>query len=37
VDGRSGGLCLNQPIVSHHLKILVDAAIFTRDNRGVWA
>ena len=21
----------------HHLKILVDAGIFTRDKRGVWA
>jgi ArsR family transcriptional regulator len=23
--------------VSHHLKILVDAGIFTRDKRGTWA
>jgi ArsR family transcriptional regulator, arsenate/arsenite/antimonite-responsive transcriptional repressor len=23
--------------VAHHLKILVDAGIFTRDKRGVWA
>jgi ArsR family transcriptional regulator, arsenate/arsenite/antimonite-responsive transcriptional repressor len=23
--------------MSHHLKILVDAGIFTRDKRGVWA
>jgi hypothetical protein len=23
--------------ISHHLKILVDAGIFTRDKRGVWA
>ncbi len=28
---------LTQPTVSHHLKILVDAGIFTRDKRGVWA
>jgi ArsR family transcriptional regulator len=28
---------LSQPIVSHHLKILVDAGILTRDKRGVWA
>ena len=27
----------DQPTVSHHLKILVDAGIFTRDKRGVWA
>jgi ArsR family transcriptional regulator len=26
-----------QPTVSHYLKILVDAGIFTRDKRGVWA
>ena len=26
-----------QPTISHHLKILVDAGIFTRDKRGVWA
>ena len=23
--------------MSHHLKILVDAGILTRDKRGVWA
>ena len=28
---------LSQPTVSHHLKILVNAGIFTRDKRGVWA
>jgi ArsR family transcriptional regulator, arsenate/arsenite/antimonite-responsive transcriptional repressor len=28
---------LAQPTVSHHLKVLVDAGIFTRDKRGVWA
>ena len=28
---------LSQPTVSHHLKILVDAGIFSRDKRGVWA
>ena len=28
---------LTQPTISHHLKILVDAGIFTRDKRGVWA
>jgi DNA-binding transcriptional ArsR family regulator len=30
-------LTATQPTVSHHLKILVDAGIFTRDKRGVWA
>jgi ArsR family transcriptional regulator len=26
-----------QPTVSHHLKVLVDAGIVTRDRRGNWA
>jgi ArsR family transcriptional regulator len=26
---------LSQPTVSHHLKVLVDAGILTRDKRGV--
>ena len=30
-------LGLTQPTISHHLKILVDAGIFIRDKRGVWA
>ena len=30
-------LGLTQPTISHHLKILVEARIFTRDKRGVWA
>jgi ArsR family transcriptional regulator, arsenate/arsenite/antimonite-responsive transcriptional repressor len=30
-------LGLTQPTVSHHLKILLEAGIFTRDKRGVWA
>ncbi len=30
-------LGLTQPTVSHHLKILVEAGIFRRDKRGVWA
>ncbi len=25
------------PGASHHLKVLVDAGIFARDMRGVWA
>lgn len=28
---------LSQPTVSHHLKILVDAGILGRDQRGRWA
>jgi ArsR family transcriptional regulator len=28
---------LTQPTISHHLKILVDAGIFTRTQRGKWA
>ena len=28
---------LSQPTVSHHLKILVDAGIFSREQRGKWA
>jgi len=27
---------LSQPTVSHHLKILSDAGLVTRDKRGVW-
>ena len=30
-------LGLTQPTISHHLKVLTDAGIFTRDKRGVWA
>lgn len=29
-------LGLRQPTVSHHLKVLVDAGLLTRDKRGVW-
>ena len=29
-------LRLTQPTVSHHLKVLVDAGLLTRDKRGVW-
>ena len=28
---------LAQPTVSHHLKVLVDAGLLTREKRGVWA
>jgi ArsR family transcriptional regulator len=30
-------LGLTQPTISHHLKILVDAGIFSREKRGKWA
>ncbi|GAB3615833.1 metalloregulator ArsR/SmtB family transcription factor [Okibacterium endophyticum] len=30
-------LGLGQPTVSHHLKILVEAGILSRDKRGTWA
>jgi ArsR family transcriptional regulator, arsenate/arsenite/antimonite-responsive transcriptional repressor len=30
-------LGLTQPTISHHLKVLMDAGIFTRDKRGKWA
>ncbi|WP_198165721.1 ArsR/SmtB family transcription factor [Agromyces laixinhei] len=28
---------LSQPTVSHHLKILTDAGVFSRSKRGTWA
>jgi ArsR family transcriptional regulator len=30
-------LGLTQPTISHHLKVLVDAGILPRDQRGKWA
>lgn len=30
-------LGLTQPTVSHHLKVLVDAGLLTRERRGQWA
>lgn len=30
-------LGLSQPTVSHHLKVLVDAGLLTREKRGIWA
>jgi ArsR family transcriptional regulator len=30
-------LGLTQPTISHHLRVLVDAGLITRDKRGVWA
>jgi len=29
-------LGLSQPTVSHHLEVLADAGLLTRDKRGVW-
>lgn len=28
---------LSQPTVSHHMKVLVEAGLATREKRGVWA
>lgn len=43
-DGQEACVCdltepvgLSQPTVSHHLKILVDAGILSREQRGRWA
>lgn len=43
-DGEEACVCdltepvgLSQPTVSHHLKILVEAGILTRAQRGKWA
>jgi ArsR family transcriptional regulator len=45
-SGASGEACvcdltepldLGQPTVSHHLKILVEAGLLTREKRGTWA
>ncbi|CAN5225030.1 metalloregulator ArsR/SmtB family transcription factor [soil metagenome] len=33
----TGPLGLTQPTVSHHLKVLVDAGLLTRERRGTWA
>jgi ArsR family transcriptional regulator len=33
----TGPVGLSQPTVSHHLKVLVDAGILTREQRGRWA
>jgi ArsR family transcriptional regulator len=30
-------LGLSQPTVSHHLKVLADAGLITRERRGTWA
>jgi len=43
-DGQEACVCdlteplgLGQSTVSHHLKVLVDAGILSRDKRGSWA
>lgn len=43
-DGGEACVCdltepvgLSQPTVSHHMKILVDAGLATREKRGKWA
>ena len=43
-DGGEACVCdlteplgLSQPTVSHHLKVLVDAGLLTREKRGIWA
>ena len=30
-------LGLSQPTVSHHLKVLTNAGLLTREQRGIWA
>jgi ArsR family transcriptional regulator len=37
VCNLTGPLGLSQPTVSHHLKVLHDAGILTREQRGRWA
>lgn len=33
----TGPVGLSQPTVSHHMKVLVDAGLVTREQRGRWA
>lgn len=33
----TGPVGLSQPTVSHHMKLLVDAGLVTREQRGKWA
>lgn len=46
VDSDAGEMCvcdltepvgLSQPTVSHHMKLLVEAGLVTREQRGKWA
>jgi ArsR family transcriptional regulator len=43
-DGHEACVCdltpavgLSQPTVSHHLKVLTEAGLLTRERRGTWA
>lgn len=43
-EGRQACVCdlteavgLSQPTVSHHLKVLTEAGLLTRERRGTWA
>jgi ArsR family transcriptional regulator len=33
----TGPVGLSQPTISHHMKVLVDAGLLTREKRGRWA
>lgn len=33
----TGPLGLSQPTISHHLKVLTEAGLLTREKRGTWA
>ena len=33
----TGPVALSQPTVSHHMKLLVEAGVVTREQRGKWA
>ncbi|MEU4779732.1 metalloregulator ArsR/SmtB family transcription factor [Micromonospora sp. NPDC023633] len=37
VSDFTAPLCLSQPTVSHHLRILTEAGLLEREKRGVWA
>lgn len=37
VCNLTGPVGLSQPTVSHHMRVLVDAGLLTRDQRGKWA
>jgi ArsR family transcriptional regulator, arsenate/arsenite/antimonite-responsive transcriptional repressor len=43
-DGHEACVCdltaplgLTQPTISHHLKVLVDAGLLSKDKRGIWS
>ena len=37
VCDMTGVVGVSQPTVSHHLKVLVEAGVLTRERRGTWA